>query len=589
MTTLLHRLADWAKTTPSAEAQRYKENSQWLSYSAEEYRNRVYWLALYLESKGVTSQDIGAIFSYNCPAWAHMELAMTLLGGKSTGIYPNTNTKDLHYILNHAQCRVLSVQNATYFKKLESLPDFIQWVIVFDGDISISPKAVAYETAIKEGKKLAAQKGVKSFQSYLDALDPDQGSFIIYTSGTTGNPKGALISQRNMAYATDVVVRHWRLSKQQGSLFSFLPLCHIAEKIQNLGAGLTLQDLVIYCSAFDNVGVELPEAKPVLLLCIPRVWEKMQEGVLKKVDEAKGAKKILAKLSFEIGKKVSQKRYSGQSLTLLDQLQWKLADRLVLGKIRAALGLEKVEVAASGAAALARHVSEWFRIIGIEILECFGQTESTAVIFLTSRGEDNGGTAGKAPEGIEVKLAEDGEVLTRGPHVFKGYFKDDQATAATLQNGWLYTGDLAENDSKGRTKIKGRKKEIIKTSGGKMIAPVPIEEELKAAPIISQVCMVGDGRKYLSALITLSDAKRAQLNGSNKTSNGVIHQPEVLKEVQNYVDQINSRLASYEQIKKFTVLSHEFTIESGEMTPSLKMKRNVIEQRYVSLINQMYE
>jgi long-chain acyl-CoA synthetase len=240
------------------------------------------------------------------------------------------------------------------------------------------------------------------------------------------------------------------------------------------------------------------------------------------------------------------------------------------------MGLGKAKVLASGAAALSPTVSRWFHCLGLEILEDYGQTESTGVICMSEPGIDSAGTVGRPVPGMEVKIAEDGEIITRGRHVFKGYYKNPEATAEALAGGWLHTGDLAEVTAAGTIRIRGRKKEILKTSGGKMIAPLPLEEKLRAAPFISQVCVVGDGRKYLSALITLSEFARAESPESAQA------------QIKIAVDRLNQDLASYEQIKRFTILPDEFTVESGELTPTLKMKRNVIESRYKEIVDSMY-
>jgi len=600
MSTILHRLAAWADSDPHAKAQVYRQNGEWKTITAREYCDRVYWLALFLESQGMKSHDVGTIFSYNCPQWAHMDLAPLLIGGKSAGIYPNSPSKDIHYVLQHTESRFLCVQNQEYYFKIvgqdggQPLPDRIEFLIVFDGDTSFSPKAISYETALAQGKKLASAKGSdkrsQTLSEYLRKLDPDAPAFLIYTSGTTGAPKAALLSQDNLAYASDVVVKHWRLPQGKGSIFSFLPLCHIAEKLQNIGAGISQHYTAYFCSKFENVGLELPMVQPNLLLCVPRVWEKMMEGVIKKVEGSPLPVRKMAHWAFAVGARVAEAKYSGKNPDFADKIQYLLAQRLILSKVKQALGLEQTEAMASGAAALAPHVVKWFRSLGLEINEDFGQTESSGVLCLTVRDVDCVGTVGKAPEGIEVRLAEDGEILTRGRHVFRGYYKDAAATSQVLENGWLHTGDIGEWDQRGMLKIRGRKKEVMKTSGGKMIAPVPIEEALKAAPIISQVCMVGDGRKYLSALITLSEAKLAQLAKEDGVLQGtVITASHVIKEVAKEVDQLNVSLASYSQIKKFAILSHEFSIANGEMTPTLKMKRNVIEARYKEVIEQLYE
>lgn len=594
MPTVLHRLARWAESDPQSSAQRFKKDGAWKDISAREYRDRVHHLALFFESHGMTPQDVSCILSPNCPQWVHVDLAALLLGTKSAGLYPNSTAKDIAYILNHTEARFLATKDKEFFGKLKSdkgefgLPDRVKLVLVFDGDTSISPKAVSYEAALAEGRKLAAAPGAKTFEDYLKKIDPKVAAFMIYTSGTTGSPKGALLSHDNLAYTSDAVVKNWKLPFAKGSLFSFLPLCHIAEKLQCVGVGITQRYTVNFCTKFDNVSIELPEVQPTLLLCVPRLWEKMVEGVMHKVERGKGAKKLLAQWALAVGERVAAAKYSGRMASPLDLIQLRIADKLVLSKVRHALGLAHADALASGAAALPPHVSRWFRSLGLEILEDFGQTESTGVICMTERGVESAGTVGKPVEGLETQLASDGEILTRGRHVFVGYFKDDASTASTLEGGWLHTGDLAEITDKGLYRIRGRKKEILKTSGGKMIAPLPIEEQLKAAPIISQVCIVGDGRKYLSALITLSEAKTAELKAKGGSASKVITDSAVISEVRKYIDELNSQLASFEQLKKFSVLANEFSIADGEMTPTLKMKRNVIEERYRDVIDQMY-
>lgn len=586
METILHRLKNWADSSPSDIAQRFKVNGVWQNITAQEMWERVYHLCLFLESKGMSTQDVGCIFSPNNAQWVHVDLATVLLGAKSAGLYPNANAKDVKYILEHTESRFISVYNREFFDKV-AIPERTQVILVFDGSADFHPRAISYRDALAAGERLAGR--AKAGSEYLKSLDPDAPAFMIYTSGTTGNPKGALLSNDNLCYTSDLVIRYWDLPKV-GSLFSFLPLCHVAEKLQCIGVGISRQYTVSYCTKFDNLMVELPEVEPTLLLCVPRLWEKMMEGVLGKVNRSEGAKKKLALWALEVGAQAAEIKYAKKTPALSDFLRLKIADRLVLSKIRKALGLGRAECLASGAAALPAHVSKWFRSLQLEILEDFGQTESTGVISMTERGVDAAGTVGKVLPGIEMRIAEDGEVLTRGRNVFKGYYKDEAALAQVLEkDGWLHTGDLGEIDARGFLKIRGRKKEILKTSGGKMIAPLPIEEALKTSAIISQVCIVGDGRKYLSALVTLSEAKLADLKTQGCLGQATVSDPKTLEAVKFQMDKINSELAGYEQIKRFTVLSREFSIVEGEMTPTLKMKRNVIENNYRAVIDGMYQ
>ena len=589
MPTVLHRLAKWADESPASPGQKFKKAGVWETITVRDYMDRVYYLALFLESRGITSRDVGCIFSPNCAQWTHLDLATLLIGARSAGIYPNSIGKDIEYILNHTEARVLGIANQEFYAKFQ-LPPRVELVIMFDGDASVNPKAVSYEKALAEGRKIANSGKARSLKDYLDHLDPKAGQYMIYTSGTTGSPKGALLSHDNFTYTADIISDFWGLP-QGGSLFSFLPLCHVAEKIQSIGVGISRRYTVSFATKFENVAQELPEVEPTLLLCVPRLWEKMMEGVMNKVARGTGAKKQMAVWAMGVGARVAAARYGKRFPNPLDLIQYAVADKLVLSKIRKALGLGHAEALASGAAALPAHVSRWFRSIGLEILEDFGQTESTGVICGTERGVESAGTVGKPVPGTEFKIADDGEILSRGRHVFVGYFKDEASTASTLdQEGWLHTGDLGEITDQGLVRIRGRKKEILKTSGGKMIAPLPIEEALKAAPIISQVCMVGDGRKYLAALITLSEGKLIELQSQGgKVLTGItVADAKVVSEVKQHVDALNKELPSYEQIKRFSVLAKEFSIADGEMTPTLKMKRNVIETRYKDVIDQMY-
>jgi len=577
MSTVLHRLSEWATDYPQDIAQRYKSAGQWRDISAKEYCNRVFWLALYLEDKGFTPSDVGAILSYNCPAWVHMDLAPQLLGGKSAGLYPNASFNDISYVLDDTKCKVLSLQNKTYYAKATqdgacALPEHIKLVIVFEGDASFCSQAVSYDEALAQGQKLVQ---AKSMQNYLDRIDPKQGAFLIYTSGTTGNPKGALLSHDNLAYASEIAAPVWQLQKRMGNTFSFLPLCHIAEKIQNIGVGLTCQLRSDYCSGFDNISSELVEVKPVLLLSVPRLWEKMVEGVTQKLASATGFKKLLAQWALTTGQKMAQKRNRKVRLSLLDNLQLAVAEKLVLAKIKQAMGLDRVRLAASGAAALPAYVARWFAGLGINILEVYGQTESTGLISMTCPDQDSAGTVGMSVPQTEFKIMDDGEICTRGRHVFLGYYNKPQATAETVIDGWLHSGDLGKINENGLLQIIGRKKEIMKSSGGKMVAPVPIEDKIKTSPWIAQACMVGDGRKYFSMLLTLAEGQKLT--------------DEIQAAISSKVEEVNCALAGYEKIKYFKILEKDFSIDSGEMTPTMKMKRAVIEKNYKSTIDSMYQ
>ena len=596
MPTILHRLARWAKEAPEAPAQSFRPDahSRWQTYTAKEMCGRIYHLALFLQSKGVTEKDIGTIYSTNCPAWVHGDLAMILLGGKSAGIYPNSTPAEVRYILEHTEASVFFVQNQEFWERAtdgkgdQGLPKTVRLVIPFDGDTSISSLAIAYEDAIEAGHRIARSRDKTKLSEFLTAIDPDRPSFMIYTSGTTGKPKGALLSLDNLTYTADVAATFWGLPQGKGSMCSFLPLCHVAERMQSVAVGISRRYHVSFASKIENVSKELPEIQPTLLLSVPRLWEKMMEGALGKIAHLPPVKRKIAEWALATGERVAKARYAGKLVSPFDAIQYQAADRLILAPIRHAMGVGQAQALASGAAALSPHVSRWFHCIGVEILEDYGQTESTGVICMTERGVDAAGTVGRPVPGLEVKLGEDGEILSRGRHIFKGYYNDPKTTEETLKDGWLHTGDLGVVTAEGTIRIQGRKKEIMKTSGGKMVAPLPLEEKLKASPLISQVCIVGDGRKYLTALLTLSDEAREGLKGREASSAEVVEDASLLTALKGSIDALNHELASYEQIKRFTVLPRDFSVEQGELTPTLKMKRNVIETHYKALIDRMY-
>ena len=493
-TTVLHRLRAWSDQSPDAPAQGFKRDGRWQVLSVREFINRVFHLALFLEARGIQTGETGCILSYNCVEWVHLELALMLNRIKAAGLYPNSTAKEIQFVLEHTECTFLAVQNKSYWDRAtdggERVPKRLRLIIAFEGDASISPLAVTYEAALEEGKQLA--KG-KNFSDYLAALDPLAPAFIIYTSGTTGTPKGALISHDNLIFVTDAITERWNLPTADGILFSFLPLCHIAEQLHSVGVAISRRYLVNYCTAFENVGKEIAEVEPTLLLCVPRVWEKMVEGVQERLSKAPLAKKITARIAFAWGSRAPL-----------------FLQSLVFTPVKKGLGLMRASIAASGAAPLSIHVSDWFHSIGLEIFDTYGATEG-GIICATVPGEVSTGTVGRPLRGCEVQIATDGEILAKGRNLFLGYFKDEALTKASMTDGWYHTGDLGTFTPEGLLKIIGRKKEIMKTSGGKMIAPVPIEEKLKEVPFISQVCLVGDNRKYLTALITLSESALKQL------------------------------------------------------------------------------
>lgn len=593
MSTILHRIAQWANERPTDVAQRYKpgfaKTGDWVSITVTQMKENITYLAAYFESLGMAKSDIGIIFSYNCPQWVQVEHAYNLIQAISGGLYPNAPLKDIQYILNLSLPKVVAIQDKKYFAKMgaENIPNSVQTIIVFDGDTSFHPKAISFEKALELGRK---NLGSNTYEKYLNKINEKDGAYLIFTSGTTGEPKGAILSHDNLAFTSDMTIKHWDLELGKGNLFSFLPLCHIAEKLQNLGVGVTGRFPVTFSSRMEYLMQELPDVAPTLLLCVPRVWEKIMDGVQLKIEKMTGVQKILVNWALVVGEKYAQKKYAKQMISPWTTFTRMLAEKLVLHKIKATIGIQNVTKGASGSAALPAFVSKWYQSLGIEILEDYGQTESTGVACMTQPGVESSGTVGIAVTGTELKIVEDGEIWTRGRHIFIGYLKNDQATKDVMtEDGWLKTGDLGEVTPKGLIRIKGRKKEIMKTSGGKMIAPVPIESQIRQSPLISQACMVGDGRKYFSALITLSENVLNELKTKGLINGkAYITEADINAKIKKHLDSVNKNLASYEKIKYFKILTKDFTVDAGEMTPTLKMKRAVIENNYKDVVDEMY-
>ncbi|NUM36258.1 MAG: long-chain fatty acid--CoA ligase [Candidatus Brocadiae bacterium] len=588
VTTILHHLYSWAQEKPGDIAQSFVKNGKREYITAKEYWENVFYMALYWENICLKPEDICVIFSYNCPRWVYAELSLGMLGVGSAGLYPNLSGKDIHYIIEDTRAKILIVQNHNYYEKILAeggLPSFVEKILVLEGDSQFSSKAISFEQTVKMGETLSQGRDPVL---YLHKIDIHKRAYLIYTSGTTGNPKGAMLSQDNFLFISQCLVETMNLP-QNGSTFSFLPLCHIAEKLQNLGLGLCCRNTVHFCYEFKEAAKELQEVQPTLFLGVPRVWEKMVEAVSQKIEEAPKIRRFLAKWAMRMGAKEAEYIYSQKPMPWYFSLLLKVADKVVLYKIRKALGLGNASLCVSGAASLPVHVNQWLRGLRIRIYEAFGQTESSGVICVTPHGIDCLGTVGKPLSQVEFKLSDEGEILSKGRHIFLGYHNQPASTQSTLQDGWLYTGDLGSIDSHGLLKIIGRKKEIIKTSGGKMIAPVPLEEKIKLSPLVSQTCLVGEGRKYLVALVTLKENIIQKLLSENRLDhNFLVQDKEIAQKIQEIISQANESLSSYEKIKYFTILRNDFQIQTGELTPTMKLKRKEVEHRYKKIIDQMY-
>ena len=591
--TLLHALFEHAAQRGTDPALRYKRGQMWVDISWDSYAQRVLCAAAGLKRLGLSSGDRVGILSTNRVEWLVGDLGILGLGAVSVPIYPNSIPVQVEYILSHSEARMILVEDASQAHKVlsvrDSLPD-LSTIIVLAGAAPEEDGVITWEQLVEMGE-LATTEQQAQLRADIDALSTESEATIVYTSGTTGPPKGAVLTHSNMMAEARSLASTLEVSKTDSSL-SFLPLSHIAERLQGQIMAINAGYTVNMGEGLDHVAANLLEVEPTILVCVPRLWEKYYSKILSGVADAPELRQKLFAWAVQAGTDAFDEMTETGKLTLTTRVRRDVADRLVLGPLRKKLGMARGHAFISGAAPLSAEVGRFFASLGIVILEVYGQTECVGVCTYNPKERPRFGTVGKALPGVEVKIAEDGEILVRGPNVFAGYLKQEQATAETVIDGWLHTGDVGELDDLGYVRITDRKKDIIVTAGGKNVSPQNIENRLKTYAGISQVVVVGDKRKFLSCLITLDIEGLEELwtrdDKRLPTGDALVSDKEVRALLQSYIDSVNKDLASYETLKKFEVLPEDFSVESGELTPSLKVKRRVIQKRYEGLIDGFY-
>jgi long-chain acyl-CoA synthetase len=572
------------------EAFRYLEGERWVSLTWRETKDRAYVLAAGLLDLGIKPEDRVAIASGTRIEWILADLGVMCAGAATTTVYPTTQHADVAYILSDSESKVIIAENADQAQKvldhLQELPQ-VTAIVLIDGSHD-HESVITWSELERRGREyLAAHPD--AIDTTIDGIRPEQLATLIYTSGTTGRPKGVRLIQDCWTYE-GVAIEAYDLIGPDDLQYLWLPLSHVFGK-----ALITIQLRVGFATAVegaidkivDNLGV----VQPTMMAGAPRIFEKVRAKVM--MGASHGLKGKIFNWAFDIGYKTVPIRLAGRQPTGLLAVQYKLADRLVFSKLKARMG-GKIRFFISGSAALSREVQEWFYAAGLLILEGYGLTETSAASFVNHRRAPRFGTVGPPVPGTEVKIAEDGEILIKGAGVMTGYHHQPEATAEVLTDGWFATGDIGELDDHGYLRITDRKKDLIKTSGGKYVAPQKVEGVLKAVcPYISQIVIHGDGRKYISALITLDPeaitdwAKENDLDASDLSS--LVGQPAVRQLIDGYVTEANGSLERWETIKRFVILPGELSVESGEVTPSLKIRRKAVERKYSDLLDGLYD
>ena len=576
---------------PERTALHYKSKGAnlYFSISWAEWREKVEKTSLGLYKLGVRKGDRVAILSENRPEWAIADLAILSLGAIVVPIYPTSSPQDVSFLLQNAGVRTLFLSSLEHITRLQK--EFqstlkLDHVILFDLHHDLKNGSMSYAALLELGR-VEALNNKEMYQSFVDGVSPQDLATIIYTSGTTGPPKGVMLTHGNFIANCEGAAERIKIGESDTAL-SFLPLSHVFERLAGYYFMIYCGASIAYAENMQTVPENMKEIRPTVCAAVPRFYEKVYARILEKV-QAAPVKKKLFDWAVRTGREV---RFAKRDPGLIQKLKLFAAQVLVLNKLKAGLG-GRLRFFISGGAPLSKELAEFFYAAGILILEGYGLSETSPVIAVNSPEAFSFGTVGKPLVNVEVKIAEDGEILTRGPHVMQGYYQNPEATAAVLKDGWFYTGDIGTLDNRGFLKITDRKKDIIKTSGGKMISPQNIENTVLGDPLFSQIVVLGDKRNYLVALIVPNAAEvsrcAAEKGLEGKPLAELLKHPDILSMIEARFRNKTKDLASFEQVKYYALLDHELTQSAGELTPTLKVKRKVVEEKYREIIEALYQ
>ncbi|MCB2189170.1 MAG: AMP-binding protein [Deltaproteobacteria bacterium] len=577
-------------------AMRYKEFGLWHDISWREYGEKVRHTALGFAALGFEPGDTVAVIGDNCPEWLFTDLGAMAAGGVSVGIYTTNSAEECAYILEHSGARIYVVENEEQLDKAlevrDDCPNLAKIVVIdLEGLRNFTdPMVLSFAELLELGEK-HDRENPGLFEERLACRTPEDLALLIYTSGTTGPPKGAMLSHLNVLWTAPALSAAVPVNEND-ELISFLPLSHIAERMFSVYLPLEFHYTINFIENTDTVFDNIIEISPTVFFAVPRIWEKFSSAIFIKMKDATWVKRNVFGLALKVGQARAAARFSPGGVGLGLRVLFTLVHVLVFAKLKERLGLERVRVAISGAAPISPKVLTFYHALGIPLRQVYGQTEDTGPTTIHQGDLIEPENVGPAVPGVEVAIAPDGEILVRGPNVFLGYFKNPAATAETLEGGWLHSGDVGELDERGYLTITDRKKDLIITSGGKNIAPQNLENQLKFSPYINDAVVIGDQRKFLSALIFIDEDNVVKYATDHKipytTYASLTKAPAVVQLIGEEVERVNATVARVEQIKRFTILPKKLVQEDGEVTPTMKIKRKYINETYRELIDLMY-
>jgi len=581
---------------PNRVALREKEYGLWKDITWAQYGEKVRQVAMGLIALGLRKGECVSIISENRPEWVYSDFGIMASGGVTTGIYTTNSAEQCCYIVNNSESRFYIAENEEQFDKVlrfrKDTPK-LERIIVIDMEglkRYHDPMLMSFDELLRKGREFE-EKNPGLFEKRMAEIKPSDMALLIYTSGTTGPPKGAMLTHANLLFMSEAMVSAIPILDSDETL-SFLPLCHIFEQLFTVMINVRYRTIVNFVESTDTLMENMKEISPTVVYGVPRIWEKYASAIMIRMSDATWFKRNIFRLAMGIGLKYASLRLNGESTPIYLKIAYLIAYIMVFWKLKERLGFDRVKLAISGAAPISPDVLKFFNAIGIPMIEGYGQTEGTGVTTVTRLNNIKIGKVGQPLSGVEVKIAQDGEILVRSPGVFKGYFKNPEATAEVLKEGWLYSGDIGELDENGFLKITDRKKDLIITAGGKNIAPQNIENQLKFSPYINDAVVIGDRRKYLVALIAIDEENVIKYAQDNKIQFGtyasLTQAPEIRQLIQKEVDKVNKTLAQVEQIKKFAIIPKKLYEEDGEVTPTMKVKRKFINEAYKEIIEKMY-
>ena len=588
---------DSAKSRGKKVAMREKDLGIWQEISWSHYGERAKLTGLALHTLGLEKGNVVSIASEGNPEWLYTDMGTIGAGGISSGVYTTDSAAQVKYLVNDSATKFYFAENEEQLDKILEVRGecpTLKKIIVYDmeglNDFH-DDQVISYEEFLKVGEK-TDQENPDLWESLVNSVSPDDIAILVYTSGTTGPSKGAMINHTNLLYSINTGYDIFDVMEHEEQL-SFLPLCHILERSVSVMIPLKTGAVVNFAESIDTVPENIREVSPTVFIAVPRIWEKFYSSITILMKDATFIGKFFYQFSINVGSKYKEYFIDGKEPPLSLKLSYWICNQLVLKNIKKLLGLNNCRYALSGAAPISPDLINWYLSLGIDMREGWGMTETAGVGTAFYSREIKLGHVGRAVNDSEVRIAQDGEILFRGPGVFCGYLNKPEQTKETLIDGWLHTGDVGEIDNYGNLKITDRKKDIIITAGGKNISPSEIENELKFSPFISDAVVIGDKRKFLSCLIMIDEEnvmKHAQDNDipfSNFES--LCKSEEIVSLIDDEVNKVNKKFASVEQVKKFSLIDIQLTAEDDELTPTMKLKRKFINQKYGDIIESMYQ